>query len=82
MEFVEVPAGEFAMGRDDGHPAERPVHRVWVGGFGIARTPATNADFAAYVAATGAPAPPFWSRPGFDDPAQPVVGLSWDEAAA
>jgi formylglycine-generating enzyme required for sulfatase activity len=81
MEFVEVPAGEFRMGREDGHPCERPVHAVWVDGFSIARTPATNADFAAYLAASGAPPPRFWGRSDFADPEQPVVGLAWEEAA-
>src|SRR5262245_59623721 len=80
MEFVEVPAGEFRMGSEGGHPCERPVHRVWVDAFSIARTPATNADFAAYLAATGAAPPRFWGEPAFADPQQPVVGLSWEEA--
>jgi iron(II)-dependent oxidoreductase len=42
----------------------------------------TNAEYARYLAATGAPPPAFWGRPGFDRPRQPVVGLSWDEAVA
>ena len=70
------------MGWADGHPCERPRHRVWVDAFLIARTPATNADFAAYATATGAAPPPFWLDPAFADPHQPVVGLSWDEAVA
>jgi sulfatase modifying factor 1 len=80
MEFVYVPAGEFRMGWEDGHPAERPVHAVWVDAFLIARTPATNADFAAYLAATGAAPPRFWGQADFADPEQPVVGISWSEA--
>ncbi len=82
MEFVEIAPGDFDMGRDDGHPGERPVHRVWLEAFLIARTPATNADFAAYLATTGSPAPAFWDTPGFSDPRQPVVGLAWAEAVA
>jgi len=70
------------MGWAHGHPSERPPHVVWVDTFLIARTPATNGDFAAYMAATGAPSPPFWSDPAFADPSQPVVGLSWTEAGA
>src|SRR5882672_2775792 len=70
------------MGWPDGHPCERPAHVVWVDTFSIARTPATNADFAAYMSATGAPPPPFWSDPSFADPRQPVVGLSWADAVA
>ena len=70
------------MGWDHGHPCECPPHRVWVDAFLMARTPATNEDFAAYRAATGGPPPPLWSDPAFADPRQPVVGLSWAEAAA
>src|SRR5215475_2495994 len=70
------------MGWADGHPCERPSHRVWVDAFLIARTPATNADFAVYAKATGAAPPPFWLDPVFADPRQPVVGLSWAEAVA
>jgi formylglycine-generating enzyme required for sulfatase activity len=82
VDFVNVPAGFFRMGWGDGHPCERPVHAVWVDAFRIARTPSTNADFAAYLAATGAATPPFWSDPAFADPLQPVVGLSWADAIA
>jgi formylglycine-generating enzyme required for sulfatase activity len=82
VDFVSVPAGRFAMGWASGHPCERPRHLVWVDAFMIARTPATNADFAAYAKATGAPVPPFWFESGFADPGQPVVGLSWTEAVA
>ena len=70
------------MGAAEGHPAERPVHEVWLDGFLIAATPVTNREFGAYLAATGAPAPRFWAQAGFDDPEQPVVGVSWDEAVA
>src|SRR5215813_3906141 len=70
------------MGWSQGHPCERPEHVVWVDDFLMALTPATNADFAEFMAATGAPAPPFWSDAAFSDPRQPVVGLSWTEAAA
>ena len=70
------------MGWAAGLPCERPRHLVWVDAFMIARTPATNADFAVYLKATGTPPPPFWLDPAFSDPAQPVVGLSWQEAEA
>ena len=82
MDFVEVPAGAFTMGWTGGHPAERPAHTVWVDAFAIARTPVTNADWAAWLAASGAAPPAFWGAPGFDAPDQPVVGISWDEATA
>lgn len=50
-----IPAGEFIMGSaDPGAPAnERPAHRVRVDGFWIDEHEVTNAQFAAFVAATG-----------------------------
>jgi sulfatase modifying factor 1 len=80
VQFLRVPAGAFMMGVDDSLPCERPCHRVWVDTFLIARTPVSNREYARYLDATGAPPPPFWSKPGFDRPDQPVVGLAWDEA--
>jgi iron(II)-dependent oxidoreductase len=82
VEFVLVEAGTFTMGWTDGVPAERPPHAVRIDAFRIARTPATNADYARYRDATGAPAAPFWDRGEFADPRQPVVGLAWDAAVA
>jgi formylglycine-generating enzyme required for sulfatase activity len=70
------------MGWAQGHPSERPAHTVWVDSFAIATTPVTNADWAAWLAATAAPPPAFWGAAGFDAPDQPVVGVSWGEAAA
>jgi formylglycine-generating enzyme len=78
--FVEIPAGWFRMGWDAGPPGERPVHRVWLDAFAVGRHPVTNAAYAAYLAATGAAPPPFWTDPRFQDPVQPVVGVSWAEA--
>src|SRR5262245_48441279 len=78
VDFVRIPAGSFTMGWAHGAPSERPPHVVWVDAFAIAVTPVTNADFARYRAAVGAPAAPFAARSGFDDPGQPVVGLSWE----
>ncbi len=82
MDFVEVAAGEFLMGDAGGAPCERPVHRVHVDAFAFGVTPVTNAAYARYLAATGAEPPAFWQHDGFDDPEQPVVGVSWAEASA
>jgi sulfatase modifying factor 1 len=82
VDFVRVVAGGFVMGWETGLPGEGPPHVVWVDDFLIARGPATNAEFAPYLAATGAPPPAFWNAPGFADPDQPVVGLAWTDAEA
>jgi formylglycine-generating enzyme required for sulfatase activity len=82
VDFVTVPAGAFLMGNPAGPPAERPVHEVWLDVFRIATIPVTNAHFADFMRATGTVAPAFWGKPGFDAPDQPVVGVTWEEAAA
>jgi formylglycine-generating enzyme required for sulfatase activity len=53
--MVWIPAGEFTMGAADAHamPNERPARRVRVEGFWIDATPVTNAQFRAFVEATG-----------------------------
>lgn len=82
MAFVLVESGGFRMGWPDGLPGERPAHDVWVDAFLIADRPVSNAEFAPYLAATGAMPPPFWDDPRFSGPRQPVVGLSWSDATA
>jgi formylglycine-generating enzyme required for sulfatase activity len=62
--MVWIPGGEFSMGagipsnRNDSVGMQatedsRPVHRVYVDGFWMDRTEVTNAQFAAFVRATG-----------------------------
>jgi sulfatase modifying factor 1 len=50
-----VPGGEFLMGSDHklAQRNERPAHKVRVGGFWMDRTHVTNAQFAAFVRASG-----------------------------
>jgi formylglycine-generating enzyme required for sulfatase activity len=69
------------MGSDSGRPDEAPIHRVDLPEFGLSTTPVTNEEYAAFLAATGAAAPPWWGKPGFDGSDHPVVGVTWDEAA-
>lgn len=53
--MVWVPEGEFLMGSDHklAQPNEKPTHKVHVGGFWMDRTHVTNAQFGAFVKATG-----------------------------
>jgi len=81
MELVDVAAGWFWMGWDEGHPGECPRHRVWVDALAIARAPVTNREYAHFLDSTGAPPPPWWSNPRFAHPDQPVVGVNWFEAS-
>ena len=52
-DMVEIPAGTFTMGRDDGPDDERPAHRVTLPGYRIDRLPVTNAEFAVFLDAVG-----------------------------
>ena len=60
-QWVTVSAGEFWMGSDandrDAFEDERPVHRLFLAEFQIARAPVTNAQYAIYIQATGAEPP-------------------------
>jgi formylglycine-generating enzyme required for sulfatase activity len=53
--MVWIPGGTFTMGTDSnlGWPDEKPAHRVRVDGFWIDATEVTNAQFRAFVEATG-----------------------------
>lgn len=51
--MVEIPAGPFTMGSDAGPQDERPRHVVVLGAFEIDRLPVTNAEFAAFLQASG-----------------------------
>ncbi len=52
-DMIRIPGGTFRMGSDRHYPEEAPVHSVTVDGFWIDPTPVTNAQFRAFVAATG-----------------------------
>ena len=67
-EMINIPEGTLFMGSDAGEPDERHVLRVALPAFSIARFETTNAEFAAFVAATG----------HVTDPEASGVGWHWD----
>ena len=77
---VFVPAGTFYMGSENGPRNERPVHEVELDAFHIDKFEVTNAQYMAYVGATDAWAPQYISDGSFNQPGQPVVGVSWQQA--
>jgi len=81
-ELVHIAEGWFWMGSDSGQDNERPVHRVWVDAFLLAARQVTNSDYLRFLLATAAGQPPFWEDPNLNQPEQPVVGISWHDAAA
>jgi len=79
---VKIPAGDFLMGCEQGRDEEKPVHRVWVDAFEMAIHQVRNRDYGYFLNATGHPAPPQWTDPNLNHPDQPVVSVSWLDAAA
>jgi formylglycine-generating enzyme len=51
--MVWIPGGTFRMGSDHHYPEEAPAQLASVEGFWIDQAPVTNADFEAFVQATG-----------------------------
>ncbi len=84
--MVEIPAGEFTMGSDQG--VERPPHTVFVDTFEIDMFEVTNEQFAKFVEATGyvtdaeKAGDTSWRYYAKDKPNHPVVKVSWNDAKA
>ncbi len=57
-----------------------PSPRAGAAPFHLGRTPVTNLQYAAFVAAERAGAPPWFRHSDFAAPDQPVVGVTWNEA--
>jgi formylglycine-generating enzyme len=72
---VAIPGGRLDLREGDGS-----AKTVEIPPFRIGRMPATNREYAPFLTAGRAQAPPWWSDPDFRAPAQPVVGVTWDDA--
>ncbi len=97
-EMILIPAGEFLMGSDPrkdkrADDDEQPQHTLYLPDYYLAKTPVTQAQYAAFVQATGHRAPnvnenwaePYnWSRstPPRGKENHPVVLVSWRDAVA
>jgi formylglycine-generating enzyme required for sulfatase activity len=86
-ELISIPAGEFLMGSDpqqdkDAFDDEQPQHRLYLPDYYLAKTPVTNQQYQAFVAATGREPPASWTNRapphGLED--HPVVNVSWYDA--
>ncbi|WP_310418893.1 formylglycine-generating enzyme family protein [Mycoplana sp. BE70] len=80
--LIEIPAGAFVFGRNDGLENEHPRQRIEGQGFAINRTEITNGQYRRFVGATGRRPAFYASHPllGLDN--RPVVGVSWADANA
>ena len=70
--MVFVPGGAFLSGPNN---QSRDVKAFWIDQF-----PVTNAEYRAFVEATGYRSPKFWTEGRLRDPDAPVVGVSWYDA--
>ncbi len=78
--FIEIPAGEFQMGENPSHLV-RLTKPFW-----LAKYPVTNSQYELFLKSTSAGAkktqPEYRDDRRFNQPEQPVVGVSWDDAQA
>ncbi len=89
LQFAWIPPGEYLMGSGAGHRDERPLHRVKITrGYWISRFEITNEQYRHFAPAHESRTE---DRHGYqfgitgydqDQPQQPVVRVSWQEAMA
>ena len=88
-EMILIPAGEFLMGSDPqqdeyAQKDEQPQHVLYLPDYYLAKTPVINAQYAAFVQATGYTPPEHWTdgRPPHGKEDHPVVYVSWHDGMA
>ena len=93
--FVDLPGGAFQMGSNEYYPEERPLRLVETSAVSIRGTEVTNAEYAAFVDATGyvtvaeRPAPEtgmpgsaVFVAPDQNEPLRPMSWWHWVEGAS
>jgi formylglycine-generating enzyme required for sulfatase activity len=86
-EMILIPAGEFLMGSDprkdrDAYDCEEPQHTLYLPDYYIAKTPVTNAQYAAFLQSVGQKLPKYWREATLPKGKEehPVVNVSWRDA--
>jgi sulfatase modifying factor 1 len=87
--MVEIPAGPFIMGNDEGDAEDAPAHEVDLPTFEIDKFEVTNADFAvfadetSYVTFAEKQGMSSWRDEwGIGEDNHPVVAVTWEDAKA
>lgn len=79
--LLYVPGGEYFLGAEDLGEKEKPVHRVVLSPFWIAKYPVTNEQYGRFLGMNPSThEPEYWIDKRFNQPQQPVVGVTWEEA--
>ncbi len=94
-ELVKIPGGVFMMGtREEDIPKlietfggdkdwyewQTPQHKVTVPEFYMGKYPVTNEEYGRFLAEHKIEEPKYWGDRKYNQPKQPVVGVSWDDA--
>jgi len=98
QDMILIPEGEFLMGSSepeinwvartffseslDWYADEIPEQKLYLNRFYIDRTEITVAEYRSFMEATGHSAPRFGDNAKFNQDAQPVVGVTWEDASA
>ena len=79
-----IPAGTYTIGSEAeiADVDEKPAHPVELDDFYIDKYEVTNAQYRTFLAATDHREPRYWNDETLNQPEQPVVGVSWDDAVA
>ena len=84
MRFLWIPRGTFTMGSGDNDDMafddEKPAQAVGVSGLWIAETPVTNRAYGELLESAKLLEPGLWRERNYNQPEQPVVGVSWYQA--
>ncbi len=83
--LVSIPGGDFQMGTPKNmagrYDTEGPRHIVRVPEFYMGRYPVTNEEYGRFLKANPKNGQPeYWEDAQFNQPGQPVVGVSWQDA--
>ena len=78
-EMVYVPAGEFTRGSDQTAPDEKPVKNIYLDAYSIGKYEVPNKLYKEYIKSGGS-VPDYWGDENFNNPNQPVVGVTWEDA--
>ncbi|MBI3076668.1 MAG: SUMF1/EgtB/PvdO family nonheme iron enzyme [Deltaproteobacteria bacterium] len=80
VKWCKAQAGAFQC--DSLYADEMPQRSVPAPGFWLDRHEVTNTQYRRFMSATGERAPAFWKDPRFNADQYPVVGVTWENAAA
>ena len=83
--MILIRGGEFEMGSPEDeagrHMNEGPQHTVNVKDFMLSAYPVTNEKYGLFLKANPMVShPKYWNNKKYNQPQQPVVGVSWEEA--